>query len=76
MFVSFIIIFNIFRNIDILVCCNLFWIVLIFFFFLSSGMKVGVNKKDEMYNMLVDDFVKKNFSFVKCIVNIDGFYFI
>lgn len=39
-------------------------------------MKVGVNKKDEMYNMLVDDFVKKNFSFVKCIVNIDGFYFI
>uniref|UniRef100_A0A8W8NYS7 Uncharacterized protein n=1 Tax=Magallana gigas TaxID=29159 RepID=A0A8W8NYS7_MAGGI len=42
----------------------------------SSGMKAGVNKKDEMYNMLVDDFVKKNFSFAKCTANTDGSYFI
>lgn len=42
----------------------------------SSGMKAGVNKKDEMYNMLVDDFVKKNLSFAKCTANTDGSYFI
>lgn len=39
-------------------------------------MKAGVNKKDEMYNMLVDDFVKKNFSFAKCTANTDGSDFI
>lgn len=47
-----------------------------FSFFSSSGMKAGVNKKDEMYNMLVDDFVKKNLSFAKCTANTDRSYFI
>lgn len=40
-------------------------------------MKAGVNKKDEMYNMLVDDdLVKKTPSFAKCTANSDGSFFI
>lgn len=39
-------------------------------------MKAGVNKKDEMYNMLVDDLIKKTPSFSKCTANSDGSFFI
>ncbi|XP_061162951.1 uncharacterized protein LOC133172143 [Saccostrea echinata] len=42
----------------------------------SSGMKAGVNKKDEMFNMLVDDFVQRKLSFAKSTANSEGSYFI
>ncbi|XP_061191740.1 uncharacterized protein LOC133199978 [Saccostrea echinata] len=42
----------------------------------SSGMKAGVNKKDEMFNMLIDDFVQRKLSFAKSTANSEGSYFI
>lgn len=39
-------------------------------------MKKGLNRKDEMFNMLVYEFQKKNLSFPKSVADSDGSYFI
>ena len=44
--------------------------------FCSSGKIEGLNRKDEVYNELVEKFTAEKLDFPKCTVKSEGSYFI